>query len=162
MIIQPNWTVTDQGPWQLIYNDSGIISLLEVKSINSTQGNMFAGTKEECEAEIERLGLPWVSEEARRVSLGLPTPEPPEQPVYRLVYNEVDSTVVFFGPKVGETNPYQGAEFLGIKTDCEAQIVILNLSVTENSIITDTIQENTQSGGLLSNAIGFFRNLFDA
>jgi|LauGreDrversion4_2_1035121.scaffolds.fasta_scaffold04132_3 hypothetical protein len=135
MIIQPNWTVTDQGPWQLIYNDSGIISLLEVKSINSTQGNMFAGTKEECEAEIERLGLPWVSEEARIASLGLPTPEPPEQPVYRLVYNESDSTIVFFGPKVGETSLYDGTEFLGIKNDCEAQIVLLNLIISDNSEI---------------------------
>jgi hypothetical protein len=158
MIIQPNWTVTDQGPWQLIYNDSGIISFLEVQSVNSTQGNVFAGTKEECEAEIERLGLPWVSEEARRASLGLPPPEPPEQPIY----NESDSTIVFFGPKVGETSLYDGTEFLGIKIDCEAQIVMLNLSVTENSIITDAIQENTESGGLLSNAIGFFRNLFGA
>jgi len=57
MIIQPNWTITDQGPWQLIYNDVSIISLLEVKGITSTQGYIFAGTKEECETEIVRLGL---------------------------------------------------------------------------------------------------------
>jgi len=62
MNIQPNWTVTDQGPWQLIYNDTSIISLLEVEGITSTQGYIFAGTKEECEAEIIRLGLPWASE----------------------------------------------------------------------------------------------------
>jgi len=61
MNIQPNWTVTDQGPWQLIYNDTSIISLLEVEGITSTQGYIFAGTKEECEAEIIRLDLPWAS-----------------------------------------------------------------------------------------------------
>jgi len=61
MIIQPNWTITDQGPWQLIYNDVSIISLLEVEGITSTQGYIFAGTKEECETEIIRLNLPWAS-----------------------------------------------------------------------------------------------------
>ena len=61
MIIQPNWTITDQGPWQLIYNDAFIISLLEVEGITSTQGYIFAGTKEECDAEIIRLNLPWAS-----------------------------------------------------------------------------------------------------
>ena len=61
MIIQPNWTITDQGPWQLIYNDTSIISLLEVEGITSTQGYIFAGTREECESEIIRLNLPWAS-----------------------------------------------------------------------------------------------------
>jgi hypothetical protein len=57
MNISPNWTITDQGPWQLIYNDSIIISLFEVIGITSTQGNVFAGTLEECEMEIKRLKL---------------------------------------------------------------------------------------------------------
>lgn len=59
MIIEPNWTVSDQGPWQLIYNDQQIISLLEVQGATSTQGKLFVGTKEECDAEIESLGLPF-------------------------------------------------------------------------------------------------------
>lgn len=59
MIIEPNWTVSDQGPWQLIYNDQQIISLHEAQGATSTQGKLFVGTKEECEVEIERLGLPF-------------------------------------------------------------------------------------------------------
>ena len=59
MIIEPNWTVSDQGPWQLIYNDQQIISLLEVRGSTSTQGKLFVGTLEDCEAEIERLALPF-------------------------------------------------------------------------------------------------------
>jgi len=59
MIINPNWTVSDQGPWQLIYNNQQIISLHEAQGATSTQGNLFVGTKEECEAEIVRLGLPF-------------------------------------------------------------------------------------------------------
>jgi hypothetical protein len=59
MIINPNWTVSDQGPWQLIYNNQQIIYLHEAQGTTSTQGNLFVGTKEECEAEITRLGLPF-------------------------------------------------------------------------------------------------------
>lgn len=71
MTIAPNWTVSDQGPCQLIYNDHQIISLLEVEGITSTEGKLFVGTKEECEAEITRLGLPFPQVEATD-----PEPEP--------------------------------------------------------------------------------------
>lgn len=73
MIIEPNWTVSSQGPWQLIYNDAQIISLLEVHGTTSTEGNLFVGTKEECEAEIARLGLPFP-----QVQAGDAPPIPPE------------------------------------------------------------------------------------
>jgi len=62
MNIQPNWTVTDQGPWQLIYNDTSIISLSQTIGTTSTEGKVFAGTQEECEAERVRLSLPWASD----------------------------------------------------------------------------------------------------
>lgn len=76
MIIQPNWTVSGQGPWQLIYNDEQIISLLEVQGVTSTQGKLFVGTRTECEAEIERLGLPWPQVEETGPDPELP-PVPP-------------------------------------------------------------------------------------
>jgi hypothetical protein len=59
MNIQPNWTVSDQGPWQLVYNEYEIISLALAQGIISTQGKLFVGTLEECQDEISRLGLPW-------------------------------------------------------------------------------------------------------
>jgi len=62
MIIEPNWTVSDQGPWQLVYNEISIISLAPAEGITSTQGTLFVGTKDECDAEIARLGLPWASD----------------------------------------------------------------------------------------------------
>lgn len=135
MNIQPNWTVTSQGPWQLIYNDSFLIALIQASGLVSTEAKVFAGTRAECEAEIERLGLPWVSEEARKIGLALPEIEQLEEPIYRLIYNENNSTVLFLGPKTNEVNQYQGTEFLGTKMDCEAQIVLLNLSVSDNSEI---------------------------
>lgn len=62
MNIEPNWTVTNQGPWQLIYNDTSVISLAEAQGITSTEGKVFVGTEEECEAERVRLGLLWAFE----------------------------------------------------------------------------------------------------
>lgn len=59
MIIEPNWTVSAQGPWQLIYNETQIVSLHEAQGTTSTEGNLFVGTRAECEAEIDRLGLPY-------------------------------------------------------------------------------------------------------
>ena len=65
MLIEQNeqgWSMSDQGPWQLIFNDQYIIKLFEVTSGTSTQEKLFVGTKEECENKIQELGLPYVSE----------------------------------------------------------------------------------------------------
>ena len=112
MIIQPNWTVTDQGPWQLIYNDVSIISLSEANGITSTQGKVFVGTKEECEAEKVRLNLPWASD----IQIQL---------TYKLVYSGSD--IVFFGPN-NDNGVYEGTEFLGSQEECEAEIFRFGLS----------------------------------
>jgi hypothetical protein len=40
MLIQPNeqgWSASDQGPWQLIFNDQYIIKMFEIGSGTSTQ-----------------------------------------------------------------------------------------------------------------------------
>ena len=61
MLIQPNeqgWSMSDQGPRQLIFNDTYIIKLFEAGLGTSTQEKLFVGTKEECEAKIFELGLP--------------------------------------------------------------------------------------------------------
>lgn len=61
MLIQPNeqgWSMSDQGPWQLIFNDDYIIKLFEVGLGTSTQEKLFVGTREECESKIIELGLP--------------------------------------------------------------------------------------------------------
>lgn len=61
MLLEPNiqgWSVSDQGPWQLIFNDHYIIKLVEVGSGTSTQEKLFIGTKEECLAKAVELNLP--------------------------------------------------------------------------------------------------------
>jgi hypothetical protein len=61
MLIQPDeqgWSASDQGPWQLIFNDQYIIKLFEVGSGTATQEKLFIGTKEECEAKVDELDLP--------------------------------------------------------------------------------------------------------
>jgi hypothetical protein len=62
MLIEPNiqgWSMSNQGPWQLIYNDYYIIKLIEAGlGGTSTQENLFVGTKEQCEAKAAELGLP--------------------------------------------------------------------------------------------------------
>ena len=84
MTIEENeqgWSISDQGPWQLIYNDEYIIKLFEVISGTSTQEKLFVGTKEECEAKCSELNLPLASNNA----LGeieqeiVITPLPPEE-----------------------------------------------------------------------------------
>ena len=52
-------TITEEGPYQLIYNDKCLILLYEVVGITTTEENIFCGTKEECEAKIQELNLPW-------------------------------------------------------------------------------------------------------
>jgi hypothetical protein len=67
MLIQPNeqgWSTSNQGPWQLIFNDHYIIKLFEVNLGTSTQEKLFIGTKEECEAKIAELGLPLASNDS--------------------------------------------------------------------------------------------------
>jgi len=67
MLIQPNeqgWSTSNQGPWQLIFNDHYIIKLFEVNLGTSTQEKLYIGTKEECEAKIAELGLPLASNDS--------------------------------------------------------------------------------------------------
>jgi len=67
MLIQPNeqgWSTSNQGPWQLIFNDHYIIKLFEVNLGTSTQEKLYIGTKEECEAKIAELRLPLASNDS--------------------------------------------------------------------------------------------------
>lgn len=66
MKIEPNWTITSEGPWQLIYDDKSIIILSEASGTTSTSANVFVGTKEECEEEMKQLGLPMAGEDPQQ------------------------------------------------------------------------------------------------
>lgn len=64
MLIEPNeqgWSTSDQGPWQLIFNDQYIIKMFEINSGTSTQEKLFIGTKEDCEEKVAELNLPLAS-----------------------------------------------------------------------------------------------------
>jgi len=81
---------------------------------------MFIGTQEECEAEINRLGLLWNSEEI--------------EANYKLVYNN-ENIITYFG--VNDNNSYEGTEFLGPKTDCEIKIVMLGLNYPPGELVEE-------------------------
>lgn len=60
MIIQPNdqgWAFDGSTAWKLVYDGSTIIFSGETEKAISTQSVLFVGTKDECDAEIARLGL---------------------------------------------------------------------------------------------------------
>lgn len=60
MIIQPNdqgWAFDESTAWKLVYDESTIIFFDETEKAISTQSVLFVGTKDECDAEIARLGL---------------------------------------------------------------------------------------------------------
>lgn len=54
--------ITEEGPFQLVYNDKCLILLQEVIGITTTQEKIFCGTQEECEAKAQELNLPWANE----------------------------------------------------------------------------------------------------
>ena len=60
MIIQPNedgWAFNESIAWKLVYDGNTIIFFDETEKAISTQSVLFVGTKDECDAEIARLGL---------------------------------------------------------------------------------------------------------
>ena len=60
MIIQPNedgWAFNESTAWKLVYDGNTIIFFDETEKAISTQSVLFVGTKDECDAEIARLGL---------------------------------------------------------------------------------------------------------
>jgi len=121
MIIQPNWTITDSGPWQLIYNGTSIISLLEVRGITSTQEYVFAGTKEECEAEIIRLNLPWAS--------GSVLPVVGENTVIQTTYKLIhDGTHILCFSADADSSNVEGITVIGTFQECQQEITRLNLT----------------------------------
>jgi len=60
MIIQPNedgWAFNESTAWKLVYDGGTIVFFDETEKAISTQSVLFVGTKDECDAEIARLGL---------------------------------------------------------------------------------------------------------
>lgn len=63
MIISKNsngWSISTEGQnglWHLIFDDNSAIALFESIGQTSTQLNLFVGTKEQCDAKIDELGL---------------------------------------------------------------------------------------------------------
>jgi hypothetical protein len=66
MIISPNennWSYDESDAWKLVHDGANIIFFEQTNKSISTQSNLFIGTQEECEAEINRLGLSLSSDE---------------------------------------------------------------------------------------------------
>ncbi len=128
MNIQPNWTVTNQGPWQLIYSDTCIISLAESIGITSTEAKVFVGTEAECEAERVRLGLPWAADVVI-------------DPDYELIHDEQN---ILYLSIAGSGVDVAGTSFVGKLQECEAEIARLGLTwasvpVDSHSIIEEVL-----------------------
>jgi len=74
MIISPNeqgWAFDESTAWKLVYDGSTIIFFDETEKSISTQSILFVGTKDECDAEIARLGLVDVSAQGNDNGLDL-------------------------------------------------------------------------------------------
>jgi hypothetical protein len=102
MIIQPNedgWSFSgtlESNQLCLVYKENEIIYYGK-KEISTTE-TLFVGTFEECEAEIQRVGLPVL---------------------YKTIYNK--PYILYFGRKI-DSEVYDGYEFIGTREDCEAEI----------------------------------------
>lgn len=156
MNIQPNWTVTSAGPWQLIYNDKSIISLIEVDGVTSTEGYVFAGTKQECEAEKNRLNLPWASDIIIDSE-------------YRLIHK--DGVILYYSLAGDESVQIEGVSFFGTYDQCEAEKNRLSLSwpIDDTEVMSsadgaasssDQADSSQSNSGIISNTINFFKGLF--
>ena len=112
MIIQPNeegWSFSGElQETQFCFVHKDRTRIFYGKSNVSTTDTLFIGTKEECEAEMIRLGIPIV---------------------YRVISE--NSNVIFFGPKI-DSDVYEGNEFLGTKDECEAEIDRLSAEASNN------------------------------
>ena len=66
MIITSNengWSYDDSaGNWKLVYEDKTIIFYEQTDKSIATQDILFVGTEQECEIEIERLYLTYLSD----------------------------------------------------------------------------------------------------
>lgn len=107
MTIQPNeegWSFSGElQENQLCFVHKDNVRIFYGKSIISTTDTLFVGTEEECETEMNNLGIPII---------------------YRLVYSDIG--VVFFGSKI-DNDSFEGNEFLGTKEECQLEISKLNL-----------------------------------
>ena len=62
MIISPNengWSFDESNSWKLVHDGINIIIFEQTDKSISTQNVLFVGTQEECDSEINRLGLIW-------------------------------------------------------------------------------------------------------
>lgn len=124
MNIEPNWTVTNQGPWQLIYNDTSIISLSQTIGTTSTEGKVFAGTQEDCEAERVRLNLPWASE---------------IETIYKLIHD--GTHILSFSVNVDSSN-VEGTTVVGTFRECQQEINRLGLTYTSSEFVEEPVNDS--------------------
>jgi hypothetical protein len=75
MIISPSengWSYDESvGNWKLVYADKLIVIYEQTDVSIATQSVLFVGTKDECDAEIARLGLVDVSAQGNDNGLDL-------------------------------------------------------------------------------------------
>jgi len=75
MTISPNangWSYDDSvGKWKLVYEEKAIIFYAQTDESIATPTTLFVGTKDECDAEIARLGLVDVSAQGNDNGLDL-------------------------------------------------------------------------------------------
>jgi len=65
MIIEQNkggWSFDESDQWKLVHDEKSIIFYDKTNQSISTQSILLIGTREECEAEISRLGLKYTHE----------------------------------------------------------------------------------------------------
>jgi hypothetical protein len=82
MIIPPKengWSFDESNSWKLVHDGANIIFFEQIDKSISTQSILFIGTQEECEAEINRLGLSLASNdslgEVQQEVIIIPSPE---------------------------------------------------------------------------------------
>jgi hypothetical protein len=107
MIIQPNedgWSFSgalESNQFCLVYKENEIIYYGK-KEISTTE-TLFVGTFEECESEIQRVGL---------------------SVLYKVIYNK--PYILYFGRKI-DSEVYDGYEFIGTKEECDDEIKRLDV-----------------------------------
>lgn len=113
--------------YRLVTNNSNIVFFGPKIDSDIYNGNEFLGTKEECEAEIVKIINTQTFDQTK----------------YKLIYDN-DYVILYFG--IEENAPQiDGQQFLGLKEECEVEIIRLNLTYKkrENIIQQEVIQETS-------------------
>jgi hypothetical protein len=133
--------------YELIHDEQNILYLSIAGSGVDIAGTSFVGKLQECDAEIARLGLTWVSVPVDASDVPIEAQVEEGLPDYELIHDEQN---ILYLSIAGSGVDIAGTSFVGKLQECDAEIARLGLTWPEIPVDAPSVPIEVQVEELLT------------